>query len=354
MTDARPTIDAMRFRKRPVVIEAFQLTRELIEAHLFDKQELPFGVCSSTASYHSGNRTITHCSFSIETPEGRVRARQGDWIIRFGQGELYPCKPDTFEASYEPAPSEPQPPLNDEGRADLARIAENPTPADAADITRLRMMATVAAGLLSECRERFIHKHATFAVDPTHWNCIRCGTWGTDEKHDPNCLVARIDQLLWKGLVAGPGLVLDPDAEAIRERQFAILDRGDRATLLSLLDSRDATIAGLTAELAGKGRADVVVRRYLRSAHLKLLRVIATDDDSATSLKAAEERIDAALASLPSPAAPRRVEPEPEETFTCDRCGKKAVPDSEGSHGDGVFWCNDCCYDAPSPAAETK
>jgi hypothetical protein len=35
--------------------------------------------------------------------EGRHEARPGDWIIRGVQGELYPCKPDIFEATYEPA-----------------------------------------------------------------------------------------------------------------------------------------------------------------------------------------------------------------------------------------------------------
>lgn len=39
----------------------------------------------------------------IETLEGDVTAQVGDWIIRGVQGELYPCKPDIFAATYEPA-----------------------------------------------------------------------------------------------------------------------------------------------------------------------------------------------------------------------------------------------------------
>jgi hypothetical protein len=39
----------------------------------------------------------------IDTPEGTMRAERGDWIIRGIQGEIYPCKPDIFEASYEEA-----------------------------------------------------------------------------------------------------------------------------------------------------------------------------------------------------------------------------------------------------------
>lgn len=37
----------------------------------------------------------------IETLEGTLEARPGDWIIRGIRGELYPCKPDVFEKAYE-------------------------------------------------------------------------------------------------------------------------------------------------------------------------------------------------------------------------------------------------------------
>lgn len=42
---------------------------------------------------------------AIVTLEGTMRADVGDWIIRGVQGELYPCKPDIFEATYEQEPS---------------------------------------------------------------------------------------------------------------------------------------------------------------------------------------------------------------------------------------------------------
>ena len=38
----------------------------------------------------------------INTLEGRMNAAPGDWIIRGVAGEFYPCKPDIFEATYEP------------------------------------------------------------------------------------------------------------------------------------------------------------------------------------------------------------------------------------------------------------
>lgn len=39
----------------------------------------------------------------IATLEGTMTARDGDYIIRGVKGEFYPCKPDIFEATYEPA-----------------------------------------------------------------------------------------------------------------------------------------------------------------------------------------------------------------------------------------------------------
>ena len=41
---------------------------------------------------------------AIDTLEGEMHADPGDWIIRGVQGEFYPCKPDIFEATYEPVP----------------------------------------------------------------------------------------------------------------------------------------------------------------------------------------------------------------------------------------------------------
>ena len=45
----------------------------------------------------SGSRAV------IETLEGKMRAEKGDWVIRGVQGELYACKPDIFQQTYEAA-----------------------------------------------------------------------------------------------------------------------------------------------------------------------------------------------------------------------------------------------------------
>lgn len=44
---------------------------------------------------------ITDVEMEIETLEGTMKANKGDWIIKGVKGELYPCKPDVFEMTYE-------------------------------------------------------------------------------------------------------------------------------------------------------------------------------------------------------------------------------------------------------------
>ena len=83
-----------RYIKKPVEVNAWQLTTENIEAglpewldqdkvHIFDG-EIPFA--------------------EIETLEGLMTASYGDFIIQGVKGEFYPCKPDIFYATYDKAP----------------------------------------------------------------------------------------------------------------------------------------------------------------------------------------------------------------------------------------------------------
>ena len=94
---------AGRYRKKPVVIDAVQWDGVHIEPvlALVDFDNLP-----DDGSGHV-NRGIGHTpalgTLDIPTLEGTMTAQPGDWIIRGVQGEVYPCKPDIFEATYEPA-----------------------------------------------------------------------------------------------------------------------------------------------------------------------------------------------------------------------------------------------------------
>ena len=81
-----------KYRKKPVVIEAVQWDGVVIPDELSD------WIKGSNRKFdHDGDDLIIH------TLEGDHRANPGDWIIKGVQGELYPCKPDIFEVTYEAA-----------------------------------------------------------------------------------------------------------------------------------------------------------------------------------------------------------------------------------------------------------
>ncbi len=86
----------MKFRKKPVVIEAVHLTRNFFDNALsFVKKDI-------LGNYCSGEFPEDDCYLEIKTLEGTMTASEGDWIIKGVYGEFYPCKPDIFEATYEP------------------------------------------------------------------------------------------------------------------------------------------------------------------------------------------------------------------------------------------------------------
>ena len=84
-----------RYRKRPVTIEAFQWTGD--HDQIDDPVWIVKAMREGTVWYDVESKTLR-----IETLEGEMVASSGDWIIQGVKGELYPCKPDIFELTYEP------------------------------------------------------------------------------------------------------------------------------------------------------------------------------------------------------------------------------------------------------------
>lgn len=78
-----------QYRKKPVVIEAWPYKHNtplnLLPADIF---------CQLVVDNDKGDVVI-------KTLEGAMSVSPGDWIIKGVKGELYPCKPDIFEATYE-------------------------------------------------------------------------------------------------------------------------------------------------------------------------------------------------------------------------------------------------------------
>jgi len=93
-----------RFRKLPVVIEAFKMTAE----RRWDNSEWPNWMhqawnmeLDEEGSLFCGE--IDNGNLYIRTLEGVQLISWGDWIIQGIQGEIYPCRPDIFMETYEEA-----------------------------------------------------------------------------------------------------------------------------------------------------------------------------------------------------------------------------------------------------------
>lgn len=98
-----------KYRKKPVTIEAIQLT---------DKNHIEVLAFINNESYAEALKEYDRCfpnklcryvyegiikreGFCIETSEGNMNAKIGDYIIKGVNGEFYPCKPDIFAKTYE-------------------------------------------------------------------------------------------------------------------------------------------------------------------------------------------------------------------------------------------------------------
>lgn len=86
-----------KFRKKPVVIEAFRYGIDSRPDWFDDK------VTSNDIITHIGTdrKEIQDYYCEIKTLEGVMTGKCGDYIIQGVNGEIYPCKPDIFDKTYE-------------------------------------------------------------------------------------------------------------------------------------------------------------------------------------------------------------------------------------------------------------
>ena len=85
----------MKYIKKPVEIEAIQFTRN-------NWDEIRSFTNDTAHTLRIEKRIDGIATCIIPTLEGKHIAHEGDWIIKGVKGEFYPCKPDTFEMTYEP------------------------------------------------------------------------------------------------------------------------------------------------------------------------------------------------------------------------------------------------------------
>lgn len=89
------------YRKKPVVIQAIQLTKDNVREVYNFLHGAP--ISNFRDKWENYEDIVKRDGMKIETLEGTMRADLGDWIIKGIGGEFYPCKPDIFEKTYEPA-----------------------------------------------------------------------------------------------------------------------------------------------------------------------------------------------------------------------------------------------------------
>lgn len=106
----------MKFRKRPVVVDAVQLQCEeqrpykdngeiRVKPEYWPFKETPDWLVEAMKNLIIYPRYAYESDFfhmEIATLEGKMIVSPNDWIIKGVNGELYPCKPDIFEKTYEP------------------------------------------------------------------------------------------------------------------------------------------------------------------------------------------------------------------------------------------------------------
>lgn len=83
----------MKYRKKPVVIEAVRWTGE-------NGSEIE-AFCGANVLFGTIYEPEPVCAACICTLEGKMYAHPGDYIIKGVNGEFYPCKPDVFAKTYE-------------------------------------------------------------------------------------------------------------------------------------------------------------------------------------------------------------------------------------------------------------
>lgn len=95
----------MKFRKKPIIIEAVQFTLQEYQDNPLTFDEVPNWLreAINLAVIVPDFRSEDYWYLVINTLEGPMTVSPGDWIIRGVQGELYPCKPSIFAKTYEQA-----------------------------------------------------------------------------------------------------------------------------------------------------------------------------------------------------------------------------------------------------------
>lgn len=92
----------MKYKKKPIIIEAFRWTGDQNQTE--DPEWIIEAIKQGIVQFK--NSGTPDCFMTLVTPVGIMTASKGDYIIKGIKGEIYPCKLDLFEATYEEATNE--------------------------------------------------------------------------------------------------------------------------------------------------------------------------------------------------------------------------------------------------------
>ena len=90
-------METFTYRKKPIVIEAVQLKEDTNTQN--NSRWFQDAIDNDNLTLWCAGGKVVFAK--IYTPEGEMTAKLGDYIIKGVNGELYPCKPDIFEKTYE-------------------------------------------------------------------------------------------------------------------------------------------------------------------------------------------------------------------------------------------------------------
>lgn len=188
----------MKFRKKPVVIEAVQLTwanwSEVCEfvGDTISGDNSGYEIRAEEASDICGESGPTYIAIKVVTTHGEwAVVRHGDWIIRDSKpGTFYPCKPDVFAATYDVEPDEAP---NEEIDMEFKQFIRKPFTVEAIEVTRENIYEL--AELIGEFGEDedgpYINADIENRLVPTVYK-VTPGYWVTKMGRNIRCYSARV------------------------------------------------------------------------------------------------------------------------------------------------------------------
>lgn len=233
-----------KFRKKPVEIEAWQLTNESV---------LPI------LHWCNADEWGDHpAELRIKTREGVMTASEGDYIVKGVKGEFYPCKPDIFEATYDDADTPEELPHELKAVATVLAQIGRPMAAETVDkafveLSQLRAERDASKAVLNLIAERL---NEAKVMEPHVLTPLRVAT-----------LIDERDRLKEENLALN---LMGEQVTAENARLAAEVEQAKRDQQ-TYIDDALASISRLTAELeAAKGERDAS-RAAFRVNHDELL-----------------------------------------------------------------------------------